>query len=253
MGARTKAQLDADRRTVETRRAIGAELRRNREDQGLPQRSVAGGAGIDRGHLSRIEAWKVEASLGTLSRVSAALGGELSARFYPGTGSRIRDHIQAAILEALLGELHPRWKRFVEVPVYRPVMGVIDLVLHDPVAGHVVAVEIQSELRRLEQIVRWSHQKRDALPSAAVWRFAASEAEPADSSLLVVRSTRATRAVTGDHNELIRSLFPARASEIHAALTTEAPWPGAGLLWAAVERGKARLMSKPPWGLSLGR
>jgi transcriptional regulator with XRE-family HTH domain len=242
MGQRTNIQLAADRRARETTRAIGAELRRIREDQGISQRAVAAAAGIDPGHLSRIEAGAVGASLGSLARASAALGGELSVRFYPGTGSRIRDHIQAAILEAILRELHPRWKRFVEVPVYRPVRGVIDLVLHDSQAPVIVAVEIQSELRRLEQLIRWSNQKRDALPSADLWQFVSAAQAPPISALLVVRSTRATRAVARDHPELLRSLYPEPAREVRAALTTGAPWPGAGLLWATVEGGRARLL-----------
>ena len=193
------------------------------------------------------------ASLKSLARASAALGGELSVRFYPGTGPKIRDHIQAAILEALLREIHPRWKRFIEVPVYRPVRGVIDLVLHDPTIPVVVAVEIQSELRRLEQLVRWSNQKRDALPSADLWQIAAAANSPPVSALLVVRSTRATRAVVSDHPEQLRALYPAHAAGIHVALTTDAPWPGAGLLWASVDGGRARLMSRPPRGMGLGR
>ncbi len=193
MGQRTKIQLAADQRTREATRAIGAELRRSREDQGISQRAVAASAGIDPGHLSRIEAGAVEASLGSLARASAALGGELSVRFYPGTGPRLRDHIQAAIVEALLRELHPRWKRFVEVPVYRPARGVIDLVLHDPTAPVVVAVEVQSELRRLEQLIRWSNQKRDALPSADIWQFAAAANSPPVSALLVSCDPRARR------------------------------------------------------------
>ena len=244
MGQRTKLQLAADQRTRETTRAIGTDLRRNREDQGIPQRAVATAAGIDRGHLSRIESAAVEASLGTLARVSAALGGELSLRFYPGTGARVRDHLQASILEALLRDLHPRWERFIEVPVYRPVRGVIDLVLHDPTAPVVVAVEIQSELRRLEQLIRWSNQKRDALPSADIWSFATAGANaPPVSALLVVRSTRATRAVVRDHPELLRSIYPGHPREVRAALTTDTPWPGSGLLWATVEGGRARLGS----------
>jgi len=245
MGQRTKLQLAADQRARETTRAIGTELRRSREDQGIAQRAVATTAGIDRGHLSRIEAGLVEATLGSLARVAAALGGELSLRFYPGTGSRIRDHIQAGILEALLGDLHPRWKRFVEVPVYRPVRGVIDLVLHDATAAVVVAVEIQSELRRLEQLLRWSNQKRDALPSAQIWPTMAAENDPRISALLVVRTTRSTRAVVNDHAAVVSAQYPAHAADVHAALTTDAPWLGAGLLWA-VGGGRARLMTRAP-------
>lgn len=241
------------RRAIDARRALGRDVRTIREDAGIRQVQLAAAAGISRAHLCEIESGKAEASSEVLAAIADVLGADLSIRMYPGTGPRIRDHIQAAILEALLRELHPRWKRFVEVPVYRPVRGVIDLVVHDPVAGQIVAVEIQSELRRLEQLIRWSNQKRDALRSAEIWRFAAVGTEPAVSSVLVVRSTRATRVVALAHPAVLAELFPARAGDTLAALTTEAPWPAAGMLWAAVEGGRARILDRPPRGVSVGR
>jgi transcriptional regulator with XRE-family HTH domain len=241
------------RRALDARRALGGDTRTIREDAGIRQVQLAAAAGISRAHLCEIESGKAEASSEVLAAIADALGAHLSLRMYPGTGPRIRDHIQAAILEALLRELHPRWKRFVEVPVYRPVRGVIDLVVHDPVAGQVVAVEIQSELRRLEQLLRWSNQKRDALPSAEIWRFAAMKTAPAVSSVLLVRSTRATRAVAMAHPALLAEVFPARAVDTHAALTTQAPWAAAGVLWAVVESGRARILDRPPRGVSAGR
>lgn len=234
---------------MEARRAVGLDIRTIREDSGVPQNRLAEAAKVSRSHLCAIEAGTAEASTQVLVAIADVLGASLSVRLYPGTGPRIRDHLQAAILEALLRDLHPRWKRFVEVPVYRPVRGVIDLVLHDPTAPVLVAVEIQSELRRLEQLIRWSNQKRDALPSADLWQFVAAAGAPPVSALLVVRSTRATRAVARDHPEVLNSLYPARAAELRAALTTETPWPGPGLLWASVEGGEARLQ---PTGGSLG-
>ena len=66
--------------------------------------------------------------------IAAALGCDLSVRMFPGTGPRIRDRIQVAMSEALLASLHPRWRAQPEVPVYRPVRGVIDLVLTDATA-----------------------------------------------------------------------------------------------------------------------
>jgi transcriptional regulator with XRE-family HTH domain len=253
MGDRTKVQLMADRRTVEALRAIGAEFRRNREDQGLPQRSVAAVAGIYRGHLSRIEAGTVEASLRTLARVAASLGGDLSVRFFPGTGSRIRDHIQSAMVEALLGELHPRWKRFVEVPVHRPVRGVIDVVLHDPSAGQLVALEAHSEIRRLEQLLRWQHEKCEALPSAEMWEFAAAIKTPSVSGLLLLRSTPVTRSLVERHAAVFEAAYPAPAAGVWASLTGKAPWPGPGLIWASVRDGRARILDRPRRGVPFGR
>jgi hypothetical protein len=171
-------------------------------------------------------------------------------RLYPGTGPRLRDHIQAAIAEALLQVVDAHWKRFPEVPVYRPVRGVIDLVLHDDGQALMVAAEIHSQLRRLEQIVRWSHQKRDALPSADLWRFAS---EPATSGLLVVRNTHANRVIVADHAELLRTSFPGGTRDAMAALTGGAKWPGSAVVWASVEGGRATLLGGPPRGVTVGR
>lgn len=252
MGTRTKVQLTADRRTIEVRRALGAEFRRNREDQGLRQRSVSMEAGIDRAHLSRIESGGV-ASLASLSRVSASLGGAIGIRFHPGTGSRLRDHIQSAIVDALLRDLDPRWKRFLEVPVYRPVRGVVDLVLHDPSSRQVVAIEVHSEIRRLEQLFRWSREKRDALPSAEMWQFAAADGLPSVSGLLVLRSTPTTRALIERHAATFDSSYPARAALVWASLAGSALWPGSGLIWASVRDGRARILDRPPRGVAFGR
>jgi transcriptional regulator with XRE-family HTH domain len=250
MGDRTKLQLEADRRIRTLRRALGTELRQNREDQGHSQRAIAHAAGIDPSHLCRIEAGDTSASLESLSRAAAALGGEIRLRFYPGTGTRIRDHLSAAVTDALLQNLHPRWKRFLEVPVYRPSRGVIDLVLHDPEASVVVASEIQSELRRLEQTVRWSHQKQDALPSADLWARIGS---PTISSLMVIRSTRTNRLVVNEHTSLLATALPARTADVLAALRHEGAWPGAGIVWAEIDAGRARILDGPPRGVRLGR
>jgi transcriptional regulator with XRE-family HTH domain len=229
------------------------DVRTIREDAGIPQIRLAEAAKISRAHLCAIEGGNAEASTEVLAAIADVLGASLSIRLYPGTGPRIRDHLQAAILEALVGELHPRWNRFVEVPVYRPVRGVIDLVLHEPAGPVVVAAEIQSELRRLEQLVRWANQKRDALPSAELWQFVAATDAPPTSALLVVRSTRTTRAVVNEYPGVLRALYPASAADIHAALTSEARWPGAGLLWAVVAGGRARILDRPPRGVAFGR
>ena len=80
-----------------------------------------------------------------------ALGVHTTVRLYPNTGPRVRDHIQSRIVEELLRIAHPRWRRLTEVPVYRPARGRVDAVLYDPVDAVVVACEVHSQIRRLEQ------------------------------------------------------------------------------------------------------
>lgn len=227
-----------------------------RLDTNLTQRAVATAAHIDQGYLSQVEAGRREPSFAVLLALGDVLGADLAVRLYPNTGPRIRDRIQAAMVEALLVELHPRWKRLLEVAVHRPSRGYIDTVLASPIDRLVVAVEAQSELRRVEQQIRWAMEKAEALPSAAEWRMLAppDEHQPAISRLLVIRSTRAMRQLARTYEVTLRTAYPARSWDVHQALTTgAAPWPGAGIIWAAVDGGRARILARPPREVSLGR
>ena len=179
--------------------------------------------------------------------IAAALGCDLSLRLFPNTGPRIRDRLQVAMSEALLEILHRRWQPRPEVPVYRPVRGVIDLVLVDPIAHDAVATELQSQLRRVEQQVRWSAQKADAL--AALPELNGERV----GRLLVVRNSAAMREVVRSAAHTLAAAYSARAADAFASLTGGAPWPGAAILWANVERGRATILDGPPRGITVGR
>jgi transcriptional regulator with XRE-family HTH domain len=246
---RQRIERDAPRHAVEVRRAFAAELRGLREDGNISQERLAEAAGLAQSHLSRIEAGRTEPSIETAAALALALGARYEMRLRVGTGSPIRDHIQARIVEALLRVAHPRWRRFVEVVVHRPVRGSIDVVFHDPVAGMVIATEVQSQIRRLEQQLRWSNEKaRAILPSGAIPQ--AGAATPDVSQLLVIRSTRTNREIVATYTSTIRTAFPAATDAAHRALTTnEGAWPGAALLWATVEGSTVRILDGPPRGL----
>jgi transcriptional regulator with XRE-family HTH domain len=202
----------------ELRIAIGAEIRRLRGDAGLSQRRLAELGGIDHGFLSLVERGLREPSLSVLVAIATALGGTVNLRLFPGTGPRLRDPVQARIVEALVRIMDPRWTRMVEVPVHRPARGVIDLVAHEQRTGIVVATEVQSEIRRLEQQIRWSHEKAESLPSADFWRFV--DGEPRIDQLLVLRSTRATRELATRFAATLAVAYPAPAIEAFRALTS---------------------------------
>src|SRR4051794_17996513 len=165
---RTKITRTGHQRSLELRRQIADEVRRYREDAGLSQRRLATAAGVSQALVSELEAGNGDPGVEVLARIGAALGGRLSIRIDPGTGSPVRDHLQAAIVECIARSAAPRWKRLLEVAVYRPVRGVIDLVLYDADEATIVATEVQSELRRLEQQLRWLHAKADALAAGGV-------------------------------------------------------------------------------------
>ncbi len=221
--------------------SLAEDLRRLREDAGISRSALASASGVDLSYLCRIEEGRGRPSLETYARLATALGLDLAARLYPNTGPAIRDRHQARMLEALLDQLHPRWHPFTEVAVRRPSRGWIDAALHEPREKVLVASELQSELRRLEQVVRWSAEKADSLASWDGWPRLGDE--PRVSRLLIVRRTRATRAVATDFARQLRAAYPAHPDDAVAALTGSEPWPGPAVVWAVVGAHGTRLAS----------
>lgn len=228
-------------------RALGVETRRLREDAGLSQAVIARAAGISPSHLSYVEAGLREPSLEVLLRLGAVLGADLSIRYFPVTGPRIRDRHQLAMAEAVLPLVRAAWHARPEVPVYRPVRGIIDLVLDHRTQPTTLATELQSELRRVEQQVRWANQKADALA-------ALPELEDRSvSRLLIVRNTHAMREVVRAAEATLGAAYPANAEEAVASLRGYAQWPGPAVAWMRIDEGRATLLDGPPRGVHLGR
>jgi transcriptional regulator with XRE-family HTH domain len=223
-------------------------------DAGLSIREVAAAAGIDPSHLSLVERGRREASLASLSAISHVLGLDLSVRLFPGTGPRIRDRLQAPMVEALLRATHPSWKRLVEVAVRRPVRGVIDVVLARP-GTIVAAVEVHSAIHRFEQQVRWAREKAEALPSAEGWSMlAAGAATVRVERLLVLRNTRANRDLATTFAETFRAAYPGSTREALAALADDhATLANSAVIWCNVDGTGAHLLAGPPRGVALGR
>ena len=234
-----------DRLVREALSNFGEDVRRLRADAGISRTALARASRIDLSFLREIEAGKACPSIHTCTRLAIALGADLPVRLYPNTGPTIRDRHQAAIAEVALKELHRRWQPFAEIAVRRPSRGWIDLGFHDGRAGVFVATEIQSELRRLEQLLRWAEAKAAALPSWEGWIHLGPE--PAISRLLIVRETRANRATVEEFRRLLRTAYPADGRDaLHSLRGTEA-WPGPAILWAARDRtgpGPYRLVDR---------
>lgn len=270
----TGHQRRGHRRARVIRQDLGTDITALRQSSGLSMRALALAAGISPSTQAAIEAGTHSPSIEVLARVADALGAGLGVRLFPGTGPRIFDHLQARMLKALLPELNPRWTRHLEVPVYGRARGVIDLVLEDAGEPVVVACEAQSQLRRLEQQVRWASMKADALGDArhsararhqtetrqsAQARHQADDGHGSDSQpevvsrLLLLRSTQSNRHVVSEFGELLMTAYPARYADLIAALTGTAPWPGPGLVWCAVDGEDERILERPPRGVRLGR
>ncbi len=251
---RTSRRTLAGRRAETLRRSVGSQIQTLRSDAGVSQRRLAIEANVDQGQLSRIERGLTEPSLAVLESIASALGAAFSIRLHPTTGPRIRDHLQARIVEALLAILDPGWRRLVEVSVHRPARGTIDTVL-SRLGSPVVAVEIHSELRRLEQQIRWAADKAESLPSAAAWSFLETDATSgAISRLLVLRSTRGNRELARTFEQTLRAAYPARTADaVRCLREPDIAWPGAAIIWAEVAAGSTRILDGPPRGVALGR
>lgn len=211
-------------------------------DAGISHAALAREAGISPGYLADILAGKERPSLETYARLAVPLGADLATRLYPNTGPTIRDRHQARILEHLLEVRAPRYRAWTEVGVTRPARGWIDVVFEDERDARLIATEIESDLRRIEQAVRWGREKADSLPSWTRWPAIAAVGPPAVSQLLVIRRTRANRRLAGDFARQLALAYPAHPEDALAAVTGTAPWPGAALVWARVEPARVRLL-----------
>jgi transcriptional regulator with XRE-family HTH domain len=239
---------DADRRAEELVRATALEIGRLRSDAGMTLADLARITGLDPSYVGRIEAADRDPSTQALCRLAAALGADPVRHLYPNTGAPVRDRWQARIMEALLETLHPRWIAFPEVPVRRPVRGVIDLVLHERGPNRLVAVEVESGLRRLEQQIRWANEKAEALESTDLFGMASAVGRPTVSRLLVVRSTRPNHEIAQTFARTLGAAYPGSARDVHAAITSDVAWPGAGILWARVDGRTATILKGEPRG-----
>jgi transcriptional regulator with XRE-family HTH domain len=250
--ADTAIQRLATSRARDLRQSVGTQLLDLREERGLSQRDVCAEIGLDRSWLAKAEVGEGNLTIDALARIATVLGMKASLRLYPATGPRLHDHLQVQLIETLLTALHPRWQPLLEVPVYEPARGVIDLVLADPNSQQLVSGEAQSEIRRAERQLRWAAEKTDALPSARGWPWMPST--PRTSRLLLLRSTDATRAVVNSAPRMFQAAYPGRSAEaIHALRTPDGDVPEAAIVWVDL-RGKAsRILDGPPRGIDVGR
>jgi transcriptional regulator with XRE-family HTH domain len=238
---RTKLERAAEAAARASRLRLAEDVERLCADAGISHAALARAAHISPPFLGRILAGAARPSLETYARLSTALGADLSTRLYPNTGPAIRDRLSVPILEALLETLHPRWRSHTEVRVRRPGRGWIDAVLEDPHADLFVAAEIESTLNRVEQLIRWSREKSESLPSWDQWPERATV--PSVSRLLIVRWTRSTRDAARAAARQLRVAYPAHPDDALASLTGTLPWPGPALVWVRTEGGGTRFVS----------
>jgi transcriptional regulator with XRE-family HTH domain len=261
---RVTVERETARRMRRSDLETGEQIRRMRLDAGITRTELALVVGVHRSYLARIESGTARPSLEVLTAIGLALGADLNLRYFPGSGPRLHDRFQAPMLEALLGVVHARWLGEPEVAITQPSRGIIDLVLTDRNGSTIVAAEVQSELRSLEQQLRWSAEKADGLaqkimrggmgPGAVERSGGPGAVQRPVSRLLVLRSTVATREIARRYAAILAAAYPAKTEAVVRALTEpDVPWPGPGIVWMQVEGSKATLMRFPPRGVDLGR
>ena len=232
-------RLAAARAADRARNRLIEDVERLCGDAGITLETLANVAGVAASYLRRIMSGRARPSIETYTKLAVALGADLATRMYPNTGPLIRDRHQARMIEALLAILHPRWRATTEVGVRSPVRGWIDLVLSEPRTAEIVAAEVESNLRRIEQMVRWARMKADALPSWEGWPI---DVTPRMSQLLIVRRTRSTGRTSTEFARQLAAAYPAHPQDALAALTGTIAWPGAALIWAHVDANGVRFL-----------
>jgi len=239
-------------RALDLRRGVGAQLLEAREERELSLRAVAAASNVDRAVLSGAERGSTDLSLDALASVAAALGREASVRLYPATGPRPRDHVQVRMIETLAAQLDPRWQLRLEVPVWRPARGVIDMLILDSAGRTLVSGEAHGELRRVELQLRRAAEKTDALPSAAGWPW--TNPAPRVCRLLLLRNTSALRDLVRSAPGVFGAAYPGRTADAVDALTSGGgKVPDAAIAWVDVRGHESRLMAGPPRGVGVGR
>jgi hypothetical protein len=174
------------------------------------------------------------------------MGHVVSVRLFPSTGPRVRDHLQVRMIEALLAVLHPRWHARLEVPVYRPARGVIDVLLHDAEQGDIVAGEGHSVLSAVERQLRWAALKCDSLPSADGWPFG-QPVEPRATRLLLLRSCAEMHDLVRALPATFRAAYPSDSRAAVDALTgSTTTWLGSAIVWADIRGAATRILEGPP-------
>jgi transcriptional regulator with XRE-family HTH domain len=229
----------------ELRARLGRQVAELRSEAGVTRAELARCADIHRAHLGRIEEGKRSPSFATMIALSSCLGADFSVRLFPTAGPRLHDRFQAPMIEALIQRLGPPWRAQPEVAV-PAARGVIDLVLTRALDSLAIACECHSEVRRLEQVLRRAAEKADGLRTSG-------DAKSTVSSLLLLRSTLSTRALAKAYASTFTAAYPARCRDALDALSGNVAWPGAAILWATVERGRAVILDEPPRGVRFGR
>lgn len=225
MATRREAIIEGDRVVRRTAARFGDEFREQRLRIGATQAAVARAIGVDRSVMARMEGGDPAVSNTIRARGCAVLGADFRLALYPERTPLIFDAAHARIVERLLATRHSRWRPTVEMPVPGPGRRSVDVGLASGL--DVVLLEIESRARRLEQLVRELHAKREAAQATA-------RSGVRVHVVLVLPPTRHHQALVRALPTTIRTAFPVPSPVLRRALESATErWPGDGILWLA--------------------
>ena len=216
---------DGDRRLRRTSIRFGEEIREIRLRGGVSQAALARAIGVSRSVICRMEQGDPDVSARIRARSAAALGADFRIAIYPGDAPLIHDAAHARIVEAVLERCHPSWHPTLEAPVPAPGRRSTDIRLDRQT--DIVLMEVETHVRALESIIREGAEKRAAIGVSTPTRYRIHV-------VLVLPPTRHHRALVAAHPGIVAAAFPAGAAALAGALaSSDADWPGDGILWEA--------------------
>jgi transcriptional regulator with XRE-family HTH domain len=196
---------------------------------------------VARSHLAAIEAGTANPTLAVVDRIAGALGVELELR--GGAPLRIGDGQPRDRVHAWCSGYAARRLRGGGLLVAREVtiregraVGWIDLLAFDPRTGVMLVIEIKTaldDIGRLERQVGWYARTARQTDVAAEWRPASVV------TWCLVLATATADHQIGLHRDVLRSVFPVRASSMLSMLEG-GPVPSEGSGLALIDPGSRR-------------
>jgi transcriptional regulator with XRE-family HTH domain len=224
MPIRREAVYSGDRELRWTSRRFGDDFRELRLRSGVTQADVAEAIGVDRSAITRLERGDTDVSSTIRARACACLGADFRVQLYHERSPLLFDAAHARVIERFLAPCHRTWHPLVEARVPGPGRRSVDIRLQR--GGDVVLVEVETRVRRLEEVIRELHSKRQA--------FELEEPRHRVHVVLALPPTTNHFALARTFESLIRTVFPAKRRDLEAALASATlPWPGDGLIWIA--------------------
>jgi transcriptional regulator with XRE-family HTH domain len=228
MPLRQEAIRTGDRELRRTARRFADDFRELRLRAGVSQSAVSAAIGVDRSVICRLERGDEGISLEIRARACACLGADFRLQLYPERTPMLFDLAHARISDRLIAVSHPMWGATIEAHVPGPGRRSVDLLLAR--GDDVVLVEIETRLRRFEEILRELHGKRDGVRDSVPGRRV--------HVVLALPPTRHHQLLVRALPGAIRAALPTPPALLARALaSSEEVWPGDGILWIAGDAG----------------